>query len=216
MVKNLFFLETKNNTISNSSIQEVSEIDNNQCIVPINYTSKKYNTPDDLLKNIYKLLKTHKINDKILHSSKNLYMNDDAICMVYNDKVVCYGNYKYGGNCIYHIINPKFITPAPTRFISGDLNNIYVWGSINYTFNNISAYLKIAKWNIIVNNNNGYYIFNDNKNKLIQSSNYKVKNKDGVRELLSHKTSDEVVQYIRAYILKKILDKVNPLGNTQL
>ncbi len=208
MVKNIFFLDIKNNTIKTNTQLLGQSKSNNSNIVEINYSSKYLNSPEDLLKNINKIFKKNKVDNSILEDCKNLYVNDDALTFVNNNKIVSYGNDKKGGKCLYNIINPDFIIPTPSRFISSSSNNIYVWGNMNYTFNDVSKYLRFGKWNIIVNKNNTYYIFNDNKRNYKQTNDYNIKKMEVLLDMFSINNSEELLKYLKTYLMKKILSNM--------
>ena len=88
MVKNIFFLDIKNNTIKTNTQLLDSSKSNNSNIVEINYSSKYLNSPEDLLKNINKIFKKNKVDNSILENCKNLYVNDDAITFINNNKII--------------------------------------------------------------------------------------------------------------------------------
>jgi hypothetical protein len=205
MAKNIFFLDIKNNTIKTNTQLLDSSKSNNSNIVEINYSSKYLNSPEDLLKNINKIFKKNKVDNSILENCKNLYVNDDAITFINNNKIISYGNDKKGGKCLYNIVNPDFIIPTPSRFISSSSNNIYVWGNMNYTFNDVSKYLRFSKWNIIVNKNNTYYIFNDNKRNYKQTNDYNIKKMDGLLDMFSINNSEDLLKYLKTYLMKRAL-----------
>lgn len=206
MAKNLFFFDIKNNAIVESNVDDVSKL-NNSDIIQINYDSKNPNNKKNLIENIQRIINNYNLDNNFLDNHKTLYANDRAICLVDNNKIVCYGDNKYGGNCLYNILNPTFIIPTVSRFISNDSNNIYVWGTLNYTFNDANKYLRISYWNIVVNKNDTHFVFKDNKNKLIQVDGYNVKS-DSLNELFSINKPDEIMKYIKLFIMKKIFDKV--------
>lgn len=208
MVKNLFFLDIKNNAIIESNLDHVSK-SNNPDLIQINYASKISNNKKDLVKNVYDILKTHNLDYNHIGNYKNLYINDGAVCLLdKNNKITCYGDKKYGGECLYSIIDPLFVIPTTTRFISQDLKNIYLWGTMNYTFNDIDKYLRFSVWNIIVNKNNTHYVFSDNKNKLITLNGNNIKN-DVLNNLFALNRSDEITKYVKLFLANKILDKIS-------
>ena len=204
MMKNLFFLDIKNNTIISSKSSELSKSDNYH-MVEINHDSKHINNTNDLLQNINRILDTYNVDKNMLDNSKNIYVNDDALCLVDNKEIVTYGNNKYGGNCLYHIVNPLFVIPTTNRFIASDLHNIYVWGNMSYTFYDVKNYLRFGKWNVITNKNNTHYVFNDKNKYFKQILDFGVKNKDSLNDLSLLNKSEEIIKYIKLYIMKKLL-----------
>lgn len=197
-----------NNLISNR-IKPEHKLDNNSD----NNTDNHIKYVDSMITDISNNIDHKTVTpDTITISDQYLCKNEFAGCKLNNiRKVVCDGDRMYGGACLYNIINPLYVIPRTKFFMAMNRDNtIFLWGNINREIKNVDNYIRLFKWNIILNNKKNFCVFNDNDKNTKQYKNINPIHSDFFN-ILTEKTTEDVETLIKQSIKEKLLCKLHGL-----